>query len=83
MSRIKEGDVNRDDILLPIYKIDPIAFLSAQVASEHPFEKIGHQLRCIRSVIMNEGHTNKHPRKQGKDVTIKVETMKGYFIAKR
>ena len=28
---------------------------------------------------MNEGHTTKHPQRQGKEVMIGVETTKGYL----
>ena len=83
MSRLKECDISRDNLLALIWKIDPITFLRARVADKHSFERMGSQLGCIRSVIMNEGHTTKHLRRQGKEVMIKVETTKGYFTTKR
>ena len=66
MSRLKECDINRDNILALIWKIDLIAFLCVRVVDEQPFDKIRHQLECIRSVIMNKVHTTKHLRTQDK-----------------
>ena len=48
-----------------------------------PINIRGQKIGCIRSVIMNEGHTIKHLRRQGKEVTINAEMMKGYFTVKR
>ena len=79
MSRLKECDISRDNILAVIWKIDSIASWCGQVADKHPFDRMRLQLGCIRSMIMNEGHTTKHLRRQGKEVTIKVERRKGYF----
>ena len=35
---LKEGDIGRDKILSLVRKVDTIAFLSARVADEHPFD---------------------------------------------
>ena len=48
MSKLKQGDINRDDILALFHKIGLIAFLHAQVAEKHPFYRIGYHLGCIR-----------------------------------
>ena len=52
-------NINKDDILVLIWKIYLIAFLHVRVVNEHPFNKTLCQLGYIRSVIMKEGHTTK------------------------
>ena len=47
VSRLKECDITRNNILMMICKINPINFLHAQVADKHPFDRIGTNLDVL------------------------------------
>ena len=66
MSELKEGDIDRDNVLSMTQKVDTIAYLGVRFVDKYPFEGVRCQLGCIGCVIVGGCHTPKHLRSREK-----------------